>query len=114
MEQGQFVFGTGKSNLFKKRKPLAARINVTPSIVLQDTIAFDGFSPDDMNGFDDNDSLEDYESVSSDSNEIPADLEDVPSFLETGPDIENSDLAALDFNEYLNGAILIQGGFMKV
>ncbi len=79
MDQNPFVpVGTGKSNIFKKRKRLASRINAPPPIILQDTIHSDGLSPDEEAGFDDYGAFDDVHSVTSDSNEIPPDREEVP------------------------------------
>jgi hypothetical protein len=110
MERHDFVFGTGKSNLFKKRKsrkdaPPVCR-NTHPSIEgSPEGEAEDGF--ENYGAFEEG-------SVSSNDKDIPANLVNIESFEETGPDIYNPDQLDFGFNNYLEGAKLIQGGLMKV
>ena len=66
-----------------------------------------------IDGFDNYGALEE-DSVSSNDIELPPNLIDIGSFVETGPDPDNADLLGFGFNDYLEGAKLIQGGFMKV
>ncbi len=110
MEQHHFVFGTGKSNLFKNKK---ARKNAPP--VCRNThLSIEG-SPEGeaIDGFENYGALEE-DSVSSNDIDVPANLIDIGSFVETGPDPNNADLLGFGFNDYLEGAKLIQGGLMKV
>ena len=114
MEQYHFVFGTGKSNLFKKRKTLTTRLNAPP-ICINNTPSNEG-SPEvteAIDGFDNYGALEE-DSVSSNDIELPPNLIDIESFVETGPNTDKVELLSFGFNDYLEGAKLIQGGFMKV
>jgi hypothetical protein len=104
MEQHPFVFGTGKSNLFKKRK---ARKDAPP-VCKNSNPSIEG-SPvgEPLDGF------EIYGELEEDI-DIPPNLINIASFEETGPDLYNPDQLDFGFNNYLEGAKLIHGGLMKV
>jgi hypothetical protein len=104
MEQHPFVFGTGKSNLIKKRK---AR-NDAPSVFKNTNPSIES-SPDG----DPLDGFEIYGELEEDL-DTPPNLINIESFEETGPETNNPDELPFGFNNYLQGAKLIQAGLMKV
>ncbi len=119
-EMNQFVFGTGKSNLFKKRKIVVAIIpHVELNHILnenelnladntEDIGLYDGDLDDSF--FDEQVDLETYETP----NIINSELENIPTFENCNAANENSMLNDFKFNYYLQGSNMLQGGYMKV
>ena len=106
MEQHHFVFGTG-------RKTLASRLYAPPVCINTPSNEGTPEGTEAIEGFENYGAFEE-DAVSSNDIDVPAYLINIGSFVETGPDNNNADLLGFGFNDFLEGAKLIQGGFMKV
>ena len=112
-ETFDFVFGTGKSNLFKKRK------NVVTTFLDLDIkqnlkkLEFEYTEDIDLDegGFDD---CFYAEEGSSTSDILKSDIAESASFENSKAEIEISLISDLPFTSYLKGSKMLQGGYMKV
>jgi len=112
-ETYDFVFGTGKSNIFKKRK----KVDTTflDRDIKQNLKQLEFESAEDIDfsegGFDDSGYAEEG---SSTSDILIPDIAESASFENSKAEIEISIICDLPFTSYLKGSKMLQGGYMKV
>ena len=114
-ETFDFVFGTGKSNLFKKRKNVVTTfsdLDIKQNFKKLESES--DYTEDidlDEGGFDD---CFYAEEGSSTSDILKSDIAESASFENSKAEIEISLISDLPFTSYLKGSKMLQGGYMKV
>ena len=121
MSEHSFTFGSGQSQLFKKRKPLQNSSNgeaepiISSSHYLSPHKTEEVYAVECINDFEVHQSA-DFEDI------LPPDIDGQDIYIQTTENFEeipfdngqDDDILKLSFEDYVVGALLLQGGLSKV